>query len=91
MTIEALKLEIIHQVLNLSDSSKLRKINAALKKIQANEEELLKHVTKPTRKQLNIEELKKEQHFKPIDKKKFFKKIEKLDITESLEDLLAMI
>jgi len=42
-------------------------------------------------KKLSIEQLKKEQDFKPIDKKAFFKKLDTLEIKEPIEDLIAMI
>jgi len=53
--------------------------------------EILENLHKPMRDKLNIEQLKKEQNFKPIDKAEFFQKIDELNIEEPLEDLLAMI
>jgi len=46
---------------------------------------------KPLRKSISIEELKREQNYKPINKEEFFRKVEELDIEEPLEDLLAML
>ena len=43
------------------------------------------------RKYLDVEELKKEQNYKPIDKKDFFEKIKKLKIEEPIDELLEMI
>lgn len=40
---------------------------------------------------MDIEELKREQHFQPIDKKKLHEKMDRLDWEESVEDLLKMI
>ena len=46
---------------------------------------------KPLRKSISIEELKREQNYKPINKEEFFRKVEELAIEEPLEDLLAML
>ena len=52
---------------------------------------MIEKLRKPMREKLDIEQLKKEQNFKPIDKAEFFQKIDELNIEEPLEDLLAMI
>jgi hypothetical protein len=43
------------------------------------------------RKTLSIEQLKKEQNFKPINKKAFFQKLDALKIEEPIDDLISMI
>ena len=53
--------------------------------------EILETPRKPMCEKLDIEQLKKEQNFKPIDKAELFRKIDELNIEEPLEDLLAMI
>ena len=50
---------------------------------------MLDALRKPMRDKLNIEQVKKEQNFKPIDKDELFRKIDELNIEEPLEDLLA--
>ena len=52
---------------------------------------ILDNLRKAMLEKLDIEQLKKEQNFKPINKAEFFKKIDELNIEEPLEDLLAMI
>lgn len=74
------------------DVSKLEAINATLSQShQSDREEILHRIAKPTRRKLDIEELKREQNWRPIDKVAFFKKIEELDIEEPLEELIEMI
>jgi len=90
MTVEALKLELINQIMALKDTSKLKKLEAALKEMWP-DDEVIKSLNKPMRKRLNIEELKKEQNFTFINKKDFFQKIDDLNIEESIDDLLEMI
>ena len=90
MTVEALKLELINQIMALKDTSKLKKLEATLKEMWP-DDEVIKSLNKPMRKRLNIEELKKEQNFTSINKKDFFQKIDDLNIKESIDDLLEMI
>lgn len=90
MSVEALKLEIINRIMALRDTSKLKKIEATLKEMWS-DDDILNKLNKPMRKTLDIEQLKKEQNFKPINKAEFFKKIDELNIEESIDDLLAMI
>lgn len=87
---EAMKLNLIKQIIEMHDTGKLKKVDSAVHKI-ITEEDTLRALAKPMRKQLRIDELKKDQNFQPIDKKKLFKKIEELDAEESIEELLTMI
>jgi len=92
MTVEALKLDLISKIMTLKDTSKLKKLEATLKEIWSDDtNEVISSLNKPMRKRLDIEELKREQNFKPIDKESFFQKIDELDIEESIDDLLEMI
>jgi hypothetical protein len=56
-----------------------------------NNKTILHHLAKPMRKTLSIEQLKKEQNFKPINKKAFFQKLDALKIEEPIDDLISMI
>ena len=92
MSVEALKLDLISRIMTLQDASKLKKLEATLKEIGSdNSDEIIKSLNKPMRKRLDIEELKREQNFKPVNKKHFFQKIDELNIEESIDDLLEMI
>lgn len=90
MTIDALKLKIITQIMSLSDSAKLEKLELFVEDI-SKENDLLKSLVKPIKKDFDLEEIKKEQNYAPICKEDFFKQIESLDIEESLDELLEMI
>lgn len=90
MQAEQIKLHLIKQIMNLENIHDLEKIDQLMHEISL-EADKLKKLSRPMRKKLNIEELKKEQNFRPIDKDAFFKKIENLDIQESIDELLAMI
>ncbi|MEM9888581.1 MAG: hypothetical protein AAF849_21980 [Bacteroidota bacterium] len=46
---------------------------------------------KPIRKGVTLEQIMREQNYKPIDREEFFRKAEELNIEEPLEDLLAML
>ena len=78
--------------MEVADTSKLKKMDFVLRNIKKNESKIdLKKFAKPMRDYLDVEELKKEQKFKPIDKSDFFEKIKKLKIEEPIEGLLEMI
>ena len=85
-----IKLSLIEQIMATNDAAELRKIDSAIKNIQLHAEPLSR-LARPTRKRLDIEELKKEQDFRPISKKKFHEKMDQLTWEESVEDLLKMI
>ena len=90
MNVDALKLELINRIMSLKDAYKLREIEATLRDMWT-DEDIIKKFSKPIRERIDIEELKREQNYKPINKEEFFKKIDKLNIEEPLEDLLRMI
>jgi trans-2-enoyl-CoA reductase len=90
MEAKILQQSIIDKIFNLTDTQKLRQLNVIVEQLTDNSD-VLGGLAKPMRKTLSIEELKKEQHFKPINKKAFFKKLDALEIEEPIEDLIAMI
>lgn len=91
MNIEALKLDLISKIMLLKDDQKLKKVQITLKELSEDKEDIIQKLSKPMRKKLDIEELKKEQNFKPINKLDFFSKIDELNVEEPLEDLIRMI
>ena len=92
MHAEVIKLNLIRYIMEIADTSKLRKMDLVIRNIKKSESKIdLKKFAKPIRDYLNVEELKKEQNYEPIDKKVFFKKIQKLKIEEPIEELLDMI
>ena len=79
MQTETMKLSLIRQIMETNDTSELEKIDSAIKKIQS-EDNSFQHLVKTTRKQLDIETIKKEQNYLPVDKKVLHQKIEELDL-----------
>ncbi len=90
MQTETIKLSLIRQIMETTDTAELEKIDSAIKKIQS-EENSFQHLVKPTRKRLDIETIKKEQDYLPVDKEALHQKIEELDLKEPVEQLLTVI
>ena len=90
MSKEALKLEVIFKIMRLNELEDIQLVHRVIDEIQPKEDKL-KALMKPTRKVMNVEDLKKEQNFTPIDTDDFFADLDQLEITDSLEDLLEMI
>jgi len=90
MSEEALKLNLINKILSFTNITLLKKVEASLNEI-SQDDLIIRRLSKPMRKKTDIEQLAKEQNFKPIDKDKLFKQMDELNIKEPLEELLAMI
>lgn len=92
MQAEVIKLNLIRYIMEVADTSRLKKMDFVLRNIKKSESKInINKFAKPMREYLNVEELKKEQNYEPIDKKDFFEKIKKLKIEEPIEGLLEMI
>jgi len=87
---DALKLKIINRILSLKDTHTLKIIEKSLEDVELNKD-VINKLNKPMRKSIDVEQLKKEQNYKPVNKKEFFRKIKELNIEEPLEELLGMI
>ena len=83
------KQQLIQDILKLEKEEDVSKIEAQVKEIQSSDDFISK--IKPTRKGVTIEQLIKEQDYKPIKREEFFAKAKALDIQEPLEDLLAQL
>lgn len=90
MTIETRKYQLIEGIMKVTDEDIIGKLEKILNEFnQASES--IKHLIKPTRKELNVDELIKEQGFTGVDKEKLDHLIEEMAIEEPIEDLLEMI
>ncbi len=82
-TLNERKINLIVRITKLDKEDAVRKIEETVdvveKRPTQEQLELLKKLAKPMRKTLDIEELKREQNWKPIDRKEFDKKIEEFD------------
>lgn len=83
-----LQQSIVNKIFSLTDTRKLTQLSVLVEQLTDNST-VLERLAKPMRKKLSIEELKKEQNFKPINKKAFFEKLDALDVDESIEDLIS--
>lgn len=53
--------------------------------------EMLKKLARPIRAKLDLEELKREQNWKPVNREEFDRLVKEIDIQEPLEQLIADI
>ena len=86
--IETRKYKLIEQIMKLDNDFAISKLEEQLKKL---ENEKFWKAVKPMRKNITVEQLKKEQNYKPISKEEFYKKAAELNITEPLDELLSML
>jgi hypothetical protein len=90
MTIEARKYHLIEGIMKVSDEGIISKLEQILKDF-SEASESIKHLVKPMRKKLDIDELIAEQGFAGVDKTKIDHLIEEMAIEEPIDDLLEMI
>ena len=94
-TLDSLKINLIVEITHLDDEISLRQIDKTIKEIKKRptekQLEMLKKLAKPIRKKLDLEELKREQNWKPIDRQEFDRLVKELDIQEPVEQLIADI
>ena len=94
-TLESIKQNLNFRISKIDQEESLREIEKVVDLVEPSpsreQSDLLRKLAKPMRKKLDLEELKREQNWKPIDRKKFDKLVKELDIQEPLEQLLADI
>ncbi|HRI58897.1 MAG TPA: hypothetical protein PK228_04220 [Saprospiraceae bacterium] len=84
------KYHIIQLVTAIEDEKALARIQEDLEEIQRREN-LLAKITKPMKKTLDVEEMKREQNWKPVDMEELDKIIKEMDIQEPIELLLSQL
>lgn len=84
------KLQILEAIVAVQDERTLSALEDALAKA-TQQEVLLKKLTKPMRKTTDIEQIIKEQNWKPVDMEEWRRLVKELDIQESAEDLVKML
>lgn len=90
MGIEARKYKLIEQLMNVSDETVIKDLESIFKNYLENIKSI-KHLIKPTREKLDVDELIKKQNYQGADKKVIDNLIDKMAIEEPIEDLLKMI
>ena len=83
------KYKLIEEITDINDEGELLELEEYLQKLKTKRE--WHDIVKPIREEISIEELKKEQGYKPISKEEFDKLVEELDIEEPIEELLSML
>jgi len=91
MNLDAKKIILIKEIMKIEEENLLDKLNDDIKESQNEQLTIFEKATQPTRQAISIEEMVKEQNYKPISSEEFFKLADELDIKESLEHLLAQL
>ncbi len=98
LTFRDRKLKIIQAIMNLEKEFSINKIEQELvilnefeKTENPVQDALLWSLVQPIKEHISIEEMIKEQNYKPISRDKFFEKASRIRIEEPIEDLLEML
>lgn len=83
------KYRVIQEIVRIEDENLLSALEEQLEQAKLGNTDLWSRVMKPIKKTITIEEMIKEQNYKPIEAEDFFAQAEGLKIEESLEELLA--
>ena len=81
------KNRLIERFFNTKDITVLKEVETALKKPTS----LKERIFKPMRKTITVEELEKEQNYKPMTAEVFFKEVDAIGLNENIEELLKML
>jgi len=84
------KYHLIQLISSIEDEKVLAQIQEELEAIRR-KEELIAQITRPMKKTLDVEELKREQNWKPIDREEWDRLVEDLDIQEPIDELLLLL
>lgn len=84
------KYHLIQLISSIEDEKVLVQIQEELEAIRS-KEELLAQITKPMKKTLDVEEMKREQNWKPVDLEEWNKLVAELDIQEPVEQLISKL
>lgn len=94
-TLDSIKIDLIVQITKLDDEESVRQVKDFVEHLEKRptekQLEMLKKLAKPMRKKLDLEELKREQNWKPINREEFDRLVKEIDIQEPLEQLIADI
>ncbi len=93
--IDSLKVNLIVEITHFDDEQSLRKIEDAVIKVKkrpsAKQLEMLEKLSKPVREKLDIDELIKEQNWKPSTPEEIRELIKEIDFQATLEELIEEI
>ncbi|MFK7982875.1 MAG: hypothetical protein AB8G86_23040 [Saprospiraceae bacterium] len=83
------KFRLIELIIQLDDEQAIARLEQEVEKIKRTDN--FKGAIKAIKKSTSIDEMIKEQHYKPIKKEDFYKKLAAIDIQEPLEELLKKL
>ncbi len=87
--IDARKYQLIQEILKLNDEYTISRIENELHNIKDNED--FWKAVQPIKKDITLEQMIKEQNYKPLERTAFFEEVDALNIEEPIEELLAML
>lgn len=94
-TISDQKLDLIVQITKLIKEESVHQVKEFVEYLEKDptdeQMEMLRKIAKPMRKKMDLEELKREQNWKPVNREEFDRLIREIDIKEPLEQLIADI
>lgn len=94
-TLDSLKVDLIVEITHLDDEISLRQIKGIISKIKQRptekQLEMLKKIAKPIKKKIDLEELKREQNWKPSSAEEIKEIIKDFDWQISDEEFLRII
>ena len=82
---ESIKQHLISEITSLNDTTVLIQLEHILRVNKPSKNDVLKKLSKPRKKKLNIEALKKEQKFNKFNRSRFDQLIKELNIQEPIE------
>ena len=88
LNIETRKYKIISQIANLDKTYQIQQIEEFLKKVFSDVKNRNQDIFKPIKKDINVEDMVKEQNYKGINRVTFNELIDEIDLKEPLEYLL---
>lgn len=87
--LDSRKYKLIQEIMKLDNEEALSKLEEEVEAIH--QEEVFWTAIKPLKKAVTLEQMIKEQNYKPIEKDEFFRMVDELEIEESIEELLSML
>jgi hypothetical protein len=84
------KIKLMKAIADLNSDAAVEAFENLLARIQERNPALMPYV-KPMRKKTDLEQLKKEQNWKPIDRAEWDEMVKSIHIKEPIEELLAML
>jgi CRISPR/Cas system-associated endonuclease Cas1 len=94
-TLDTRKINLIVQISKLDKEESVRQVEEFISLVEKRptekQLEMLKKLAKPVREKVDIEELKRQQNWKPVNREEFERLVKEMDIQEPIEQLIADI